>query len=263
MMRNKFLSIGRTYALGDRPIDGLKLVGYQIITAVLARLHSLHHFQITVRIRCNNRTARMSLGGSSDWAICREIFLNRSYEIPLKRPSASILDLGSNIGLSIVWFKLQYPDARIIGFEPNPEIQDLLQRNVSQFTDVAIYPQAVAGIHEDREFYLMRQSKGSSLFPRDRAQQTVRITCLTLDEVLDHYFPDQTIDLLKFDIEGAEFEMLTSFQQKNRVANWIGELHNELATEEQRAMIAHYFDRYHVTIRYPEAAKSHLIALEQ
>lgn len=50
---------------------------------------------------------------------------------PLREPR-TIVDLGSNIGLSILYFRLRFPRARIIGVEPNPLAFELLRRNVGR-----------------------------------------------------------------------------------------------------------------------------------
>src|SRR5436309_1804523 len=49
-----------------------------------------------------------------------EIFINGSYLFHTDRSRPLILDCGSNIGMSILFFKKLYPEARIIGFEADP-----------------------------------------------------------------------------------------------------------------------------------------------
>src|ERR1700693_4874079 len=54
-----------------------------------------------------------------------EIFIRQDYIFVSRRPDPLIIDCGSNIGMSILYFKRRYPKARIIGFEPDPATFDM------------------------------------------------------------------------------------------------------------------------------------------
>src|SRR5262245_57786000 len=76
----------------------------------------------------------------------REIFVNRLYEVHLESRSPTIVDCGSNIGLSILFFKSLYPDATVLGFEPSPQIFPVLQENVAsnKLQGVTLHQRALA-----------------------------------------------------------------------------------------------------------------------
>jgi len=59
-----------------------------------------------------------------------EIFVERSLEFPSWAAAPRILDLGANIGLSVLAFLRDHPDARITAVEPDPAIFAILERNV-------------------------------------------------------------------------------------------------------------------------------------
>lgn len=59
-----------------------------------------------------------------------EIFLKRVYEVELSAPAPFIIDCGSNIGLSVLYFKGQYADAEIVAFEPDARAFAKLQANI-------------------------------------------------------------------------------------------------------------------------------------
>src|SRR5919106_1265438 len=61
-----------------------------------------------------------------------EIFLRRQYAFESSRERPLIVDVGSNIGLAILFFKRLFPGATVIGFEPDPEAFRLLERNVGE-----------------------------------------------------------------------------------------------------------------------------------
>lgn len=60
----------------------------------------------------------------------REIFIEPSYFFRTERPHPLIVDCGSNIGMSVIFFKLLYPDARVLAFEPDPAPFELLEQNI-------------------------------------------------------------------------------------------------------------------------------------
>ena len=67
-----------------------------------------------------------------------EIFVNLDYLFQSKTASPRILDGGSNIGMSILFFKLLWPEAEVIESEPSPNVFSLLQQNLKHngFEDV-------------------------------------------------------------------------------------------------------------------------------
>ena len=58
-----------------------------------------------------------------------ELFADACYSFRAQTDSPLIFDCGSNIGLSILFFKKLYPKARVIGFEPDPLTFQTLREN--------------------------------------------------------------------------------------------------------------------------------------
>src|SRR5438105_2732424 len=58
------------------------------------------------------------------------IFVNHCYAFRSGTQSPLILDCGANIGLSTLYFKRAFPNARIIAFEPDPRVYEALVHNV-------------------------------------------------------------------------------------------------------------------------------------
>ena len=50
-----------------------------------------------------------------------EIFENQCLFFETKNQKPKIIDCGANIGISILYYKRLYPEAQIIGFEPDPK----------------------------------------------------------------------------------------------------------------------------------------------
>ena len=75
------------------------------------------------------------------------IFVERNYDVEPLAPPRVVVDLGSNIGLSVLFFACKYPGARVLGVEPDPGAFELLQRNAGRLGGVTVRHAAVG----DRE----------------------------------------------------------------------------------------------------------------
>jgi tRNA1(Val) A37 N6-methylase TrmN6 len=64
-------------------------------------------------------------------SIINGIFSKNYLSITLKNPYPYIIDCGSHIGISIMFFKKHYPDSTILSFEPDPDIFQLLKKNIT------------------------------------------------------------------------------------------------------------------------------------
>ena len=62
-----------------------------------------------------------------------EIFVDEIYKFRPTSERPFVLDLGANVGVSVLYFKLNYPAARITAFEPDPAIFEYLSRNVASY----------------------------------------------------------------------------------------------------------------------------------
>jgi len=152
-----------------------------------------------------------------------EIFRNEAYRFYSDRRSPFIIDCGSNIGLSIIFFKNIFPNARIIGFEPDREIFRVLERNVARFEfgNVELHNQAVWKENQRLEFRSEGGYSGRIALKNDSPSYEVR--AIDLNPFLEH----QDVDFLKLDIEGAEYDVISSIENNlNNVRNMFVEYHS-------------------------------------
>jgi FkbM family methyltransferase len=180
-----------------------------------------------------------------------EIFAQRVYEVPLGFEPHTILDLGSFTGLSPLFFTLRYPNASIYCVEPDPENFAALYRNTASFPAIQRISCAVAGKTGERQLYISgTQSCGHSLYPTASHDRSLAVSCLTVNE-LSSRFGLASIDILKFDIEGAEREIFGEFPFRIPVSSLIGELH--LSRAEEQAFARMFMDSgYDVALKRDE-----------
>ena len=134
----------------------------------------------------------------------REIFVKRLYEFRCDRADPYILDGGSNVGLSIIFFKRLFPAAKVVGFEPDPRAFGVLQRNVAScgLIDVTLVDRAVWTSETTLEFF--REGADAGRLTQPLAAAT---SCSVRTVRLRDYLT-QRVDMLKLDIEGAETDVV-------------------------------------------------------
>lgn len=132
------------------------------------------------------------------------IFVDESYAFLSDTPQPVILDCGANIGLSVLYFKSLYPQARILAFEADPQVFRVLQENVhgNGYPDVELINKAVWTNDTTVSFSTRGGDAGRIDVGGD--DRLVSVPAVRLAK----YLETMTIDFLKIDIEGAETEVL-------------------------------------------------------
>jgi FkbM family methyltransferase len=166
-------------------------------------------------------TIRCVLGEVCEYEVLEEIFVDEVYDVELPARDAKIVDLGSHVGLAALYFLARCPDARLLAVEPNPALLGRLRRNVGRSSRVTVAPVAVA----DRDGEARLSVPSGSWSGRLGEGPGHPVRTVTLDRLLAQHRFD-SVDVLKFDIEGAEFGAL-SVADLSPVDALIGELHPE------------------------------------
>ena len=158
-----------------------------------------------------------------DIFILYEVF-GRGYVLPnmLEDPPRVILDLGAHIGLATLQFIAYFPKAFVHCYEPEPENFELLRLNTSDLPQVSIHQEAVGAESGKAELYVdpLRRA-GSSLKPRKGARIAIVCPVRSLDEILADI---GEVDMIKFDIEGIEWDVFSRSMRVHTVGHIVGEI---------------------------------------
>jgi len=152
----------------------------------------------------------------------KEIFVKQYYNFKTESKIPIIFDCGSNIGISVIFFKSVYKDSKIKAFEADKVISEILRNNLIQnkISGVEIIPKAVWTHNEGVEFYSDGADAGS-IFGKSRK---VLADSIRLKEIIDL---EEKIDMLKLDVEGAETEVLVDIGDNlKKVDNLFIEFHS-------------------------------------
>ena len=152
----------------------------------------------------------------------REIFIDKIYNFNSSSKSPNILDLGSNVGLSIVFFKTIYPKSKIVGVEADPFIFKVLQNNIISinYTDIQLINKVVSDNPNKSLKFYQNGSDGGRIKSIEGCE-SVEVTSIDLD-----YLINEKIDFLKIDIEGSETDVLLSSNKLDKVENIFIEYHS-------------------------------------
>lgn len=150
-------------------------------------------------MNCLNYKVRIT-DGPNFYIQYKDEFVNGIYLFDAQRPDPLIIDGGSNMGMSILHFKHVYPQARIIGFEPDRSLFRLLSENVTnnRIDDVRLVNAGLAAEDGESGFTPDGQAGGQL---SGSGQVLVKM------ERLSKYL-GEPVDFLKLNIEGAELDVL-------------------------------------------------------
>jgi len=161
-------------------------------------------------------------------ATYRELFEDELYKFnPKVKSGETILDCGANMGLSVLYFALNYPSHRIIAFEPEEAIFKVLTENVETFAlkNVTLHQKAVWTKEETLTFHSDGGMGGrvNNLYKKSN-QPINKVETVILKDYLN-----DKVDFLKIDIEGAEVEVLKSCKgHLGQVKHLFFEYHNHI-----------------------------------
>lgn len=147
---------------------------------------------------------------SSDFKVFKAVAVFEQYNISkiTSKNVKTIVDLGSNIGFSVMHFKSKFPNARVIAVEPEKSNYDQLVKNVKTYKSVDCLQNAIW--YSQKNLGIFDSGLGEYGFRVvDGNQKLVgSVDAITMDDIINKY-KLQTIDILKIDIEGAEKELFT------------------------------------------------------
>jgi FkbM family methyltransferase len=148
--------------------------------------------------------------GSTDFKVFRQIMVFGQYNISriTTKKVETIIDLGSNIGLSVLHFKSKYPNATIIAVEPEKSNFLILQKNIAGYDNIYGLNSAIWHSNKNLGIYDSGLGEYGYRVVDSNDKQVGTTTAVTINDIIEK-FQLTTIDILKIDIEGAEKELFS------------------------------------------------------
>ena len=123
--------------------------------------------------------------------------------------NATIVDLGTNIGLTVVHMKHLYPDAKILGFEMDQDNFGLATANTKPYENVEVFNRAVWIENTTVKYSKAHAFDSYHVNPTNPAGDIIEVQSITIDEIIRANNLSK-IDYLKMDIEGVEEKIFDS-----------------------------------------------------
>ncbi|MEP5155348.1 FkbM family methyltransferase, partial [Planktotalea sp.] len=195
------------------------------------------------KLRGKDRQHRLSFGAinlkirsqSPDLTVVRACLLGE-FEAAMDhtdRNARFIVDAGGYIGLASILFARRFPKAQIVCLEPSSENYALARENCAPYPNItvlnkALGPQSGHATLRDRG----TGQWGFTITPAsDQGQSDIEaVAVISLPDLMTQ-FNASDVDLLKLDIEGAEYELFEASEEW--IANcdvMIVELHEKIRT---------------------------------
>jgi FkbM family methyltransferase len=165
---------------------------------------------VTATYRLRESGVRVTLRHhTGDVMVLDEIFSQREYEFPQRVEGAlsnargvEVADVGANIGLFGAWIFGRFPEARVVGFEADPGNASIHRSTIAAnaYADRWQLVEAFAAPQEGSVSF----AAGSHATSHESAGETaIKVKAVDL---FDHV---ENVDLLKIDIEGSEWPLLS------------------------------------------------------
>jgi len=159
--------------------------------------------------------------GTADLVVLDELFRQRHYAAPAPveeflqqaEPPLRVVDLGANIGLFGALVRREYPGSRVVAFEPDPANAAVHRRSIEANGDGWTLLEACAATEDGTVPFAADAFTASHI--ESLANEHELVAALDVFPFLDD------VDLLKIDIEGSEWAILSDVRFTSDVAKAI------------------------------------------
>lgn len=141
----------------------------------------------------------------------KDIFCHLIYHFDSKKSNPYIIDGGGCIGMSVLYFKSVYPDARIVCFEPDPEVFKALQQNLitNDLDDVTLVNAGLAK-NEGVLSFNSDNADGGKIVQNNQGNMQIKAVRLSK-------YISGPVDFLKLNVEGQELPVLQEVEESGKL----------------------------------------------
>lgn len=184
----------------ERPLDGL-----------FRYLFAAGRYPAAVSIRTPLGVVRPLIYSHHDMLTVSEVFCREDYRCA--KHIKTVVDFGSNIGISALYFLTRNRESFAYLFEPLPSNGERLLKNLHQFEDrYEFYPIAVALSDGEAEFGFEETGRYGGIGLK--REKTMCVPCRGVSSVLRSVLEKhREIDVLKIDTESLQEEILAAIPQ--------------------------------------------------
>jgi FkbM family methyltransferase len=188
-------------------------------------------YPCSVRLQTSAGPQTVTLFCSHDAITVHEIFCRRDYWFGV--PPKVVVDVGSNIGISALYFLTRSPEAYCDLYEPDPRNIDKLRSNLEPFSGrFTLHQTAIADREGALPFSREPTGRYGSLDPEPWVRTKADVVTVKVEHIntaLERALSRAgTIDLLKIDTEGSELATVQAIDSglRQRIRHIVIESHD-------------------------------------
>jgi FkbM family methyltransferase len=169
------------------------------------------------RIRTPEGMVAPTLFSRHDMWTVNEIFCRQDYGAD--RSARTVIDVGSNIGISALFFLTRNPHCRVWLYEPVPRNVERLRGNLAGYERRYTLRQAAVADREGRAEFGVEESGRYGGIGVDTGR-SIEVPCLAINDVVEEVLDSvPAVDILKIDTEGTELGIVRALRPEllNRV----------------------------------------------
>jgi len=164
------------------------------------------------------------------------------------------IDIGANVGFYSILFSKNF--RKVYAIEPETHNYTHLIRNTRDIKNIKCIKIAISDFNGELPFYLTEYCGSHSLLKTNEAIKEIKVKSMTLEK----FFNVEGIkcaDLIKVDVEGAEFEVLKgALKVMNKIKRWVIELHDR----NRKLELENLLRKYGYDTMWINGRRNHLIA---
>ena len=201
--------------------------------------------------RCEVRTPRgivaPLLHSPDDMLTVNEVFCREDYRAG--DGVGVVVDVGSNIGISVLYFLTRNARARVYAFEPVPANVARLRENLTGFEERYSLREAAVAERAGRvRFGIEPTGRYGGIDVR--TERSIEVECLDVNDVLERVLAREgAIDVLKVDTEGAEVRTVRAIAGEHLRRIRAIHLESERPVELHRELFSSSFASQTLTLR--------------
>ena len=177
-----------------------------------------------IKIKYKRKNINIKIRTRHDINTIIGVFCRLDYKVP--EYSEKFLDLGSNIGISLIYFLTRSPKGFCYAVEPNPENIIYLRENlkINYLAErVKLYEGVVLSINEldkkssFKDFYIEKTGKFGSISPSNKKEdKKINVKTFDINFLINELFKSSnSFNVIKIDTEGSENDIIRSIDQNN------------------------------------------------